>query len=188
MEFTLKDYQDGAVRAVLDHLRKAARRWHEDGDRHAFSLTATTGAGKTVMAAAVFEALFYGDEEYDFEADPGAVVIWFSDDPALNEQTRFRLLEASDRLRQAHNDLVVVKNTFNYEKFKPGKIYFLNTQKLGRNSLLTREERSELGDQPLPEMPDGRSYTIWDTIQNTIEDPDLMLYLVLDEAHRGWGR
>ena len=34
-------------------------------------------------------------------------------------------------------------------------------------------------------MPDLRSFTIWDTIQNTIEDPDLTLYLVLDEAHRG---
>ena len=35
--------------------------------------------------------------------------------------------------------------------------------------------------------PDGRAYTLWDTIQNTIEDPDLTLYLVLDEAHRGMG-
>ena len=46
----------------------------------------------------------------------GAVVIWFSDDPALNEQTRWRLMEASDRLR--HTDLVVVENTFNREKFE----------------------------------------------------------------------
>ena len=80
------------------NLQKARKRWHEDGDRHAFSLTAATGAGKTVMAAAVFEALFHGDDDYDFDADPGAVVIWFSDDPSLNEQTRFRLMEASDRL------------------------------------------------------------------------------------------
>lgn len=34
-------------------------------------------------------------------------------------------------------------------------------------------------------MPDSRSFTIWDTIQNTIDDPVLTLYLVLDEAHRG---
>ena len=52
------------------------------------SLSATTGAGKTVMAAAVIEALFCGSETFDFEPDPGAVVIWFSDDPNLNEQTR----------------------------------------------------------------------------------------------------
>jgi hypothetical protein len=39
------------------------------------------------------------------------VVIWFSDDPSLNEQTRFRLMESSDRLRDT--DMVVVENTFN---------------------------------------------------------------------------
>src|ERR1700732_1533218 len=99
MKFTLKDYQEDAVKDVLDRLKKARKRWHEDGDKHAFSLTATTGAGKTVMAAATFEALFHGDDSFEFEADPGAVVLWFSDDRALNEQTRFRLLEASDRLK-----------------------------------------------------------------------------------------
>ena len=191
MKFTLKDYQAEAVHDVLSNLRKARRRWREDRDKQAFSLAATTGAGKTVMAAAAFEALFHGDDNYDFEADPGAVIIWFSDDPSLNEQTRFRLLEASDRLK--FTDLVVVQNTFNREKLEAGKVYFLNTQKLGKKSLLVRvfeqeEERSTPG-AVFPEMrPDMRSYTIWDTIQSTIEDPTLTLHLVLDEAHRGMGR
>ena len=187
MKFTLKDYQDDAVVEVLDRLGKARKRWHEDGDKHAFSLTATTGAGKTVMAAAVFEALFHGDDDCDFEADPGAVVIWFSDDPSLNEQSRYRLLEASDRLTLS--DLVTVGNTFSGEKFEPGKIYFLNTQKLSKNSLLVRgHDQSDPAVDTIDGqriMPDLRSHTIWDTIQNTIEDPDLTLYLVLDEAHRG---
>ena len=191
MKFTLKDYQDEAVLDVLANLGKAARRWREDGDLHAFALSATTGAGKTVMAAATFEALFHGDDSYDVEPDSGAVVLWFSDDPSLNEQTRFRLLEAADRIN--FSDLVVVRNTFNAETFSPGKVYFLNTQKLGRNSLLTRghdayEEAAAQGQDPLPEMrPDGRAFTIWETIRNTIEHPDLTLYLVLDEAHRGMG-
>lgn len=187
MKFTLKDYQDEAVKEVLDRLKKARKRWHEDRDKHAFSLTATTGAGKTVMAAAVFESLFYGNDDYDFEADPGAVVIWFSDDPSLNEQSRWRLQEASDKL--TISDLVSVGNSFAGEKFQPGKIYFLNTQKLSKNSLLVRGHDP---DDPALEtadgqriMPDMRSHTIWDTIQNTIEDPDLTLYLILDEAHRG---
>jgi hypothetical protein len=185
MKYTLKDYQDEAVRKVLENLRKARTRWHVDHDKHAFSLTAATGAGKTVMAAAVLEALFHGDDEFDFDRDPGAVVIWFSDDPSLNEQTRFRLMEASDRIR--HSDLEVVENTFNHPKFQAGKIYFLNTQKLGKKSLLVRGfEGDKEGD--FPEMrPDLRSYTIWDTIRATIEDPDLTLYLILDEAHRGMG-
>jgi hypothetical protein len=186
MKFTLKDYQADAVRDALSNLKKARKRWHEDADKHAFSLTAVTGAGKTVMAAAAFEALFHGDDEYDFDADPGAVVIWFSDDPALNEQTRFRLMEASDRIR--HTDMVVVENTFNRAKFEAGKIYFLNTQKLGKNSLLVRGfEGEDNVEMALDTRPDMRAYTIWDTIRNTIEDPDLTLYLVLDEAHRGMG-
>ena len=191
MKFTLKEYQRDAVRDALANLGKARRYWRGERDKTRFSLTAVTGAGKTVMAAAAFEALFHGDDEFDFEADPGAVVIWFSDDPSLNEQTRFRLMEASDRIN--HTDMVVVENTFNRSKFEAGKIYFLNTQKLSKNSLLVRgfdqDELEAKAGALLPETrPDLRAYTIWDTIQNTIEDPDLTLYLVLDEAHRGMGK
>lgn len=162
MKFTLKDYQEDAVKDVLTNLRKAAKRWHEDGDRHAFSLTATTGAGKTVMAAAVFEALFHGDDNFDFEPDPGAVVIWFSDDPALNAQSHFRLREASDRLTLS--DLVIVQNTFNREKLEAGKVYFLNTQKLSKSSLLVRghdpDDPGVETDGRQTVMPDMRAFTI----------------------------
>lgn len=186
MKVTLKDYQDDAVREVLANIRKARKRWREDGERNAFSLTAPTGAGKTVMAAAVFEALFHGDDSYAFDKDPGAVVIWFSDDPSLNEQTRFRLMASADRLRST--DLIVVDNNFHRQRFDAGKIYFLNTQKLGKKSLLVRGFDDSGDADGFPEMrADTRSHTIWDTIRNTIEESSLTLYLVLDEAHRGMG-
>ena len=185
MKFILKDYQNDAVRDALTNLKKARRLWHTEGDKTAFSLTAVTGAGKTVMAAAVFEALFYGNDEFDFDADPGAVVIWFSDDPSLNEQTRWRLEEASDRIRSG-TDLVVVEHPFVRRKFDAGKIYFLNTQKLSKKSLLVRGFEGE-NDLVTQSRPDAQAYTLWDTIENTIDDPDLTLYLVLDEAHRGMG-
>jgi hypothetical protein len=191
MKFTLKDYQTDAVREALANLQMAREDWHgKNSRRSAFSLTAVTGAGKTVMAAAVFEALFHGDDNFNFDADPGAVVIWFSDSPDLNEQTRSRLSEASDRLN--HTDLIPVKNTFNRAKFEAGKIYFLNTGKLSKNSLLVRgfeqdEPDAQAGPPLLDIRPDLHGYTIWDTIRNTIEDPALTLYLVLDEAHRGIG-
>ncbi|MBS0407734.1 MAG: DEAD/DEAH box helicase family protein [Proteobacteria bacterium] len=190
MKFTLKDYQTDAVRDALDNLRDARQLWRTQAHKTAFSLTAVTGAGKTVMAAAAFEALFHGDDLLNFDADPGAVVLWFSDDPSLNEQTRFRLMEASDRIN--HSDMVVVQNTFNQRRFQAGKIYFLNTQKLSKNSLLVRghdpDELQARAGMLLPDTrPDLRAFTIWDTIQNTIEDPYLNLYLVLDEAHRGMG-
>ena len=183
MKFTLKDYQADAVREALDNFKKSRKDWRGEAYKSAFSLTAVTGAGKTVMAAAAFEALFHGDDEYDFDADPGAVVIWFSDDPALNEQTRFRLTEASDRIRPT--DMVVVEHPFSRSKFEAGKIYFLNTQKLGKKSLLVRGFEGE--DLVTETRPDAQAFTIWDTVRNTIEDPDLTLYLVLDEAHRGMG-
>lgn len=185
MKFTLKDYQSDAVREVLAHLREAREDWHGKRTRRsAFSLTAPTGAGKTVMAAAVFEALFHGSDDYDFDADRGAVVIWFSDNPSLNEQTRFRLMESSDRLRST--DMVVVEPPFSRARFEAGKIYFLNTQKLGKNSLLVRGFDGD-GGLFAESRPDAQAFTLWDTIRATIEDPNLTLYLVLDEAHRGMG-
>ncbi|HEV8366413.1 MAG TPA: hypothetical protein VGQ39_00550 [Pyrinomonadaceae bacterium] len=85
-----------------------------------------------------------------------------------------------------------MENTFNQPKFNAKKVYFLNTQKLGKKSLLVRgfdqeEVETKAGTRLLDMRPDLHSFTIWDTIQNTIEDPDLTLYLVLDEAHRGMG-
>ena len=185
MRYTLKDYQNDAVADVLAHLGWARDDWHKRQSPVAFSLTATTGAGKTVMAAAVIEALFNGNPDYNFDSDPGAVVLWFTDDPSLNEQTRFRLQDAADRI--AHWRLVVIENTFNQKKLEPGKVYFLNAQKLSKKSLLVRgaPENSPVSAQPDLPMPDVRAFTMWDTLANTIADEHLTLYLILDEAHRG---
>src|SRR5579859_3443844 len=120
MRFALKDYRSDAVGDVLCNLADARDDWHRKQRPVAFSLTATTGAGKTVMAAAVIEALFEGDADYDFEADPTALVLWFTDDPSLNEQTRFKLIEVSDRI--AASRLVVIENTFNQETLEPARV------------------------------------------------------------------
>ncbi|GAA5036841.1 DEAD/DEAH box helicase [Actinopolymorpha pittospori] len=185
MEFTLKDYQNDAVGNVLRNLADARDDFHRKGRPVAFSLTATTGAGKTVMAASVIESLFDGNDDFDFQADPGAVVLWFTDDPSLNEQTRFRLMEAGDRI--PHSRLVVIGSTFNQQKFEPGKVYFLNSQKLSKNSLLVKGAVDDHQEALMERQasPDLRSFTIWDTLRNTIEDEHLTLYLILDEAHRG---
>lgn len=185
MRFTLKDYQSDAVGDLLNELTSARDFYKSTSQRvSSIALTATTGAGKTVMAAAAIESLFWGSDDFSSVPDPSAVVLWFSDDPSLNQQTRHRLEQASDRLR---NRLVTVEHPFRYQKLRPGHVYFLNTSKLSRNSLLVRGH----DENTLPGMsssPDTVPFTFWDTLRNTIEDPDLTLYMVLDEAHRGMGK
>lgn len=169
MQFTLKDYQDEAVREVLSRLDDAKDDYRRKSRQVAFALSAITGAGKTVMASAVFEALFDGSEEFECAGDPSAVVLWVTDDPNLNEQTRYRIREASDRLDMSR--LKVIGEGFNQEKFEPGTVYFLNRQKLTAKTFINHSDK--------------RTFTLWETIQNTIEDTERTLYLVLDEAHRG---
>jgi type III restriction enzyme len=190
MRFTLKDYQRDAVIQTLDNLGRARRLYHQEGMESSFALTATTGAGKTVMAAAAIEALFYGDSELEFLADPGAVVIWFSDDPNLNEQTKRRLVQASEKL--TYDRLVTIRPPFAVPRLEPRHVYFLNTQRLSKSSLLTRgaeqaAQADALGEEYLP-APDDLAWNIWETIGNTINDEhdELTVYLVLDEAHRGF--
>lgn len=192
MKFTLKDYQADAVEDVLANLKRARDAFRGNGERSSFSLAATTGAGKTVMAAAAIEALFWGNDTFDFEPDPGAVVLWFSDDPSLNLQTFTRLLQASEKF--TYSNLKLIEPPFSTPRLEPGKVYFLNTQKLGTKSLLTRGHRETAADDsqaPLPgalslAAPDMQGWSLWQTLANTIEAPDLTLYLVLDEAHRGF--
>ncbi|MCT1886313.1 DEAD/DEAH box helicase family protein [Dietzia cinnamea] len=186
MRFTLKDYQAESVRDVLRNLKQARDMYHRYESLSQFSLTATTGAGKTVMAAAVIEALFFGNDEFDFAADPGAVVLWFSDDPSLNEQSRARLQEAGSEL---DSRLKVIETTFSEPSLQPGNVYFLNTQKLSKNSRLVRGESVLDSDQLrlYEPRPDEAQSSIYDVIINTIESEGVTLYFVLDEAHRGMG-
>jgi type III restriction enzyme len=191
MKFTLTDYQNDAVSELLDRLREAKALYKdvEPFKESSVALTAPTGAGKTVMAAAAIEALFFGSDNFDFAADPTATVIWFSDDPNLNEQSRFRLMQASEKL--THSRLVVVKPPFSVQTLDAGKVYFVNTQRFSKNSLLVRghapiDPASALFD--FAASPDFLAYNIFQTIANTIEDEERTLYFVLDEAHRGFDR
>lgn len=187
MKFTLKTYQSEAVDDVLQSLERARDLYRVKRVRTSVSLSATTGAGKTVMAAAVIEALFWGSAKFDIQPDPGAVVIWFSDDPNLNEQTKDRLRQSSEKF--GYDQLWTIQHPFARPKLEPHKVYFLNTGKLTRSSLLTRGH-VEVGEvfetMTRAADPDLQGWTIWETIANTINDDDLTVYLILDEAHRGF--
>jgi type III restriction enzyme len=169
MKLELKDFQEVAVEDLIRKLRPAKREALEDGNRQAVILAAPTGSGKTVITAALIEEILAGSDR--FGAEPDAIFLWLSDQPALNEQSRKRISAASNKLSNA--DLVLVDSDFDHETFTGGKVYFINTQKLGKDKLLT----SGKGDK--------RQYTIWDTISNTAKSKGDRFYLIIDEAHRG---
>lgn len=183
MRYTLKDYQDTAVRQVLNQLRRAQGNYHSYNSLSQFALAATTGAGKTVMAAAVIEALFFGSDEFDVEADPGATVLWFSDDPSLNAQSRIRIQAAASEL---DSRLQIIESNFSQNTLTPGMVYFLNAQKLRDGGNLVRGVTAADPDMPaLFERTDLGQQTIYEVIRNTVEEEGRTLYFVLDEAHRG---
>ena len=75
-------------------------------------------------------------------------------------------------------------------KFSPQTVYFLNTQKFSKHSLLVRGTTTEIADDQellVTSRPDEQQTSIWDTITNTIQDESFTLYFILDEAHRGMG-
>ncbi len=167
MRIELKDFQEEATRALMKHVRHA-RHEAREGDAQAIILSSPTGSGKTVTITALMERILEGDEAYD--ADPKAVFLWLSDSPELNSQSRDKLVAQSSVFHE--HDLVIVEPPFSREHFEPGKVYFLNTQKMGKDNLLTK-------------TGDGRDYTIWQTIENTAQPAPDHFFLIIDEAHRG---
>lgn len=174
MKYTLRPYQEIAAYRIMEGLSRA----QNSTDQTIFALSAPTGAGKTVIATSVFERLLLPSD--DHTPDTKAVVLWLSDNPDLNQQSRFRIEGASSDLASR---TVEIDNTFNRPTFEPGCIYFLNTQKIGKGTKLTGGTADT--DAALMSRSDTLQVTIWDTIRNTIESDNLNLYLVVDEAHRG---
>jgi type III restriction enzyme len=90
--------------------------------------------------------------------------------PELNEQTRLKIEGKTDRIRTGR--LVTIDSAFDAERLDAGHVYFINTQELGHDKLLTRQG-------------DGRTWPIWTTLSNTARDCPNRFYVVIDEAHRG---
>ena len=173
MRYELTDYQREATVGVLERLRWGGEDWHTRRERSSFALSAITGAGKTVIATAAIEASFFGSSDLGAEGDPKAAFLWITDDPALNRQTRNRMLAASDLL--APKQLTEINDGFLDRSLAPGQVYFLNTQKLSKTSRLVQNTNL-------------RQLTFWDILVNTVASEGATLYLILDEAHRGMRR
>ena len=66
------------------------------------SLQAPTGAGKTIIAAALIESIYYGMTLPDgstFDEQPEAIFVWLSDSPELNAQSKQKIELKTDKLR-----------------------------------------------------------------------------------------
>lgn len=168
MNLEPKLFQIATRESVLEELRLAKFEIGVANKTEAVVLSAPTGSGKTLIVTDVIERILNGDEVN--APDPDAVFLWLTDQPELNEQTRRKMLGTSTALGLSR--LVTIDASFDQQYFTPGIVYFLNTQKLGR-------------DKNLVERGDERNYTIWETITNTAKKTPTKFYLIIDEAHRG---
>jgi len=167
MKFELFDFQEMALASLREKVLMA-RAHASSHNPQAISFSAPTGSGKTVMMAALFEDILF--RAVGFPAQPDAAILWVSDMPELNEQTRRRINQVSDRI--GVHRLVTIDAGFDREQLEPGTVHFINVQKLGTDKRLTRQG-------------DGRTWPIWATCTNTARAIPDRFYLVIDEAHRG---
>ena len=132
MRVTLFPFQETALAELHEKINKA-HLMRSEKDPQVISFSAPTGSGKTIIMTALFEEILYGGS--DNIGDPNSVFVLLSDSPELNEQTRLKIESKSDKIRV--RDLVTVDSNFDAEYLEGGRIYFINTQKLGSDKLLT---------------------------------------------------
>lgn len=169
MKVELFPFQERAFTDIRMKTAEAMGSYHRTYAPQVVSFTAPTGAGKTIIMAALIESILFGDENYTDQQN--AIIVWLSDSPQLNEQSKLKIDSKADKIRLSQC-ITISEDSFDQEMFEDGHIYFLNTQKLSASSKLTKNG-------------DSRTYTIWETLANTVREKSDRLYFIIDEAHRG---
>ena len=150
MRIELIGFQVDATRELAANFQDAFTAYSRRQKEQALALSAPTGSGKTMIAAAFIEQVLFGGG--GVPGDEAFVFLWLTDQPQLNEQTARKIRDASsidpDRI-------VIIDESFTDDYLQPGRLYFLNTQKLGANSSLV--------------MTGGaRNCSLWEALNNTI--------------------
>ena len=174
MKVNLISFQDKAVKELRLDIADALDNYRRRGKTQVVSLQAPTGAGKTIIAASLIEDIYFGSTLADgttFDEQPEAIFVWLSDSPELNAQSKQKIELKTSKLRFGQC-VTIVEDSFDMEMLEDGHVYFLNTQKISRSGKLTQHS-------------DDRQYTIWETLDNTIQNKSDHLYFIIDEAHRG---
>ena len=169
MKVELFSFQKKALAGLRMQSAEALGSFRRTHSPQVVSFTAPTGAGKTIIMASLIESIYFGDDIYPDQQN--AIFVWLSDSPQLNEQSKQKIDLKADKIR-LDQCVTITEETFDREMLEDGHIYFLNTQKLGKSSNLTKHS-------------DTRQYTIWETLANTAREKSDHLYLIIDEAHRG---
>ena len=167
MKLELKDFQAQAARlllAELEEARLAVRR----GKLQALVLSAPAAAGKTTTLAAVMGWTLGGAA--GLSARPDTTFLWLSDSAQLNQHGRGKLRAACDKL-PFHRFVTVDGESFDEERLAPGNMYFVSTQQLEKDKLLTTRSSK-------------KQFTFWQTVANTIAHAPDDFVLVLDDNHR----
>ena len=169
MRDELISFQQTAVSKLLAEINSAQAYHRVDGRPQVIAFRAPTGSGKTIVMTEVIEDILNGTETT--VEQPEAIFVWLSDSPQLNEQSKTKIIQKADKIRP-NQCITIEDDSFDQEMLDDGMIYFLNTQKLGKASRLVSGS-------------DSRTYTIWQSLQNTAERKGNHLYVIIDEAHRG---
>ena len=169
MKCNLFPFQQKALDSLHQYCAFAQQSYRTMLVPQVISFTAPTGAGKTIITSALIEQIFCGSAAV--AEQPNAIIVWLSDSPELNKQSRDKIETKADRI-QIGQCKTIEDESFDQEILEDGYIYFLNTQKLSKSSNLTNHG-------------DTRQYTIWETLNNTINEKSNRLYMIIDEAHRG---
>jgi type III restriction enzyme len=169
MKFQLTGYQTDATADVVSAVEEGFGRYEKNSKLTAVALAAPTGAGKTVIATAAIEKLLFGDEFV--EPRPNLTVLWVTDDPSLNQQTKNKMLLASSQIKPGQ--LVTVDPSLDQRTLDAGRVYFCHIQQLGK------------GATNYVKTGNKRQYSLWDTIGTTARERPTEFLLVIDEAHHG---
>lgn len=173
---TLKEHQEYVVEQAKILIQQGydimLRR--VDGKRFALTIQAPTGSGKTVIISEIILEILNGlyESEENGTIRFGAI-LFASASPELNAQTIRKIERMYPALR---GKIRLVDANFKEERLEPGYIYFINTQKLGANGILSRGDKEG-----------STEYNLWKVIDNARRNIENPLALIIDESHQGMG-